>query len=349
FKGKNGAAGVVEFVHDTIDTYVWTDQVGTKTYFFGGNSNRADWQIWKIVDVTGNTAFVGDSSSASTAITSGYNADGSIMLAFDGEKTYEGRRYTYSYTTIDSVSRLTQVLVETKASGGWDSPSGVKTAARVKYTYYSSSTHGPNGHLESVRIRTRLTDSADALTSGVYSERVKYYRYYGNYSWTDAEYKRGNSGDLMMVLDYEGCRKYDWDQDSKLFDDDSDDVVDSGEYDFLGASDSALLPYSAAFFEYPNGDHKISKAIFNGECGCSGGTNGTYEFTYGTSGYTNTGSYDTAWATRTVITQPDGTYVTQFFDEVGQALSRVISDGAPTGSPNFGITQVVRDSTGCVI
>src|SRR6185295_11865859 len=55
FKGKNGAAGVVEFVHDTIDTYVWTDQVGTKTYFFGGNSNRADWQIWKIVDVTGNT------------------------------------------------------------------------------------------------------------------------------------------------------------------------------------------------------------------------------------------------------------------------------------------------------
>src|SRR5690349_13221907 len=44
--------------------------------------------------------------------------------------------------------------------------------------------------------------------------------------------------------------------------------------------------------------------------------------------------------------------ITQFFDEVGQPLTQVISDGDPAENdpaPNFWITGVLRDERGCVI
>lgn len=72
FRSENGAAGVVQFVHDKRasdppnevpdpDLWTYTDQMGTKTTFFGGDalSAGAEWQVWKIVDEAGNTAFVG--------------------------------------------------------------------------------------------------------------------------------------------------------------------------------------------------------------------------------------------------------------------------------------------------
>src|SRR5690606_29708743 len=107
FKAKNGAAGVVEYQSpggiNEPETYIYTDQHGTRTTFFGFDTNAgiAKGQIWKIADAAGNTAYVGHETTPSTAISSGYEAmtssGGGIKLAYDTD----GRRYTYTYTALD--------------------------------------------------------------------------------------------------------------------------------------------------------------------------------------------------------------------------------------------------------
>ena len=67
----------------------------------------------------------------------------------------------------------------------------------------------------------------------------------------------------------------------------------------------------------------MDEAWFNGACGCSAGRHGNAQYAYGTSGYTNDSGYDNEWARRTIVTRPDDSYITQYFDETGQALSRV--------------------------
>jgi RHS repeat-associated protein len=338
FKSKNGAAGVIQYVSGTPDTYVYYDQRGMKTTFFGNNtsSNRANWQIWKIEDPAGNVAYVGDATTASTAASSGYDASARVQVAYDSAD----RRYTYTYSTLDSVVRLTQVKAETKTGGTWASPSGVATVGQVDYGYYQSggTTYGDAGNLKTVTQTIPLSDS------GVNQTRKKLYRY-----WVGAYNSSTNPGyanTLQYVVDFEGYRAADWAGDS-TFDDDP-----------LTMSEANLKPYVKAYFEY-DGSYRIRSAFFDGECGCSGGNNGTYSFVYGTSGYTNTSAYDTetidgvttgAWAKDTIVARPDGAYVTQFFDEAGQPLSRVLTAFNPslTDSGNQWSTQVFRDSTGVV-
>jgi RHS repeat-associated protein len=316
FRGVNGAAGVWEFtaVEDEPDTYTLTDQNGNTLVFFGFNIDAApaEGQLWKIKDAAGNTAYVGHATNALTAISSGYNDDGFIETAYDTS----GRRYTYTYADdAGSTSRLMQVLAEVN-DGGW------VEVGRVDYEYYASSgDHGDVGDLQLVEITTPLTDSS--LT------KKKHYRY-----WNDSE--SGAPHDIKMIVGFEGTRRFDLDDDSTF------------NESFTSASDNDLKPYSEAYFEYSG--HQIIVAVFNGDCGCSGGSSGEYTISYGTNGsYTNNGSpYDQEWYSRAVVERPDGTYVTQYFDEVGQPLSRVITDGAPTGSPNRWATKVERDSSGRV-
>ncbi|MCK6477932.1 MAG: hypothetical protein L6Q35_14005, partial [Phycisphaerales bacterium] len=214
YKAKNGAAGVVQYASGSPDTWTYTDQHGNKTVFFGGNtsSGRADWQIWKMTDPAGNVCYVGDATTASTAASSGYNADQTIAVAYDGSTQAGGggRRYTYTYSTIDSVSRLTQVKAETKASGSWSSPSGLVEVGKVEYAYYQTgdNTDGANGNLKLVTITTPLTDS------GVSVVKKKLYRYYqGTYNGST---NPGEPNAMKLVVGYEGYRSYDWDQDSSL-------------------------------------------------------------------------------------------------------------------------------------
>src|SRR6185295_4800943 len=124
---------------------------------------------------------------------------------------------------------------------------------------------------------------------GVSLTQTKYYRYYEG-SWANTDGNRGFPHMLKYVLDYEGVRAFDW-QDT-TFDD-----------DYLTASDSSIQPYASAFFEYDQTTYNITKAWFNGECGCSGGTNGTYQFEYETNGsFSDTSNtYDSGWKTRTVV------------------------------------------------
>ena len=343
FRAYNGAAGIVLYVSGSPDTYVWTDQHRNQTTFFGGNTsgNHGNWQFWKIEDPAGNVAYVGDKTTASTAVTNGYS-NRRMLLAFNGA-TGDGARHTFTYTSVDGTQRLTEVKVETKASGTWSSPSGVVEIARVTYDYYTaaevvanSTRDGPAGYLQGVTVRTSLSDSGSTLGSGVYMETNRLLRYYVE-SYSNADCRRGGPGMLMMVVGPEGTRSY-----------------GAG---FASEDSADLKEYADAFFEYPSGsDYKISSVFFNGECGCGGGVNGAHTLTYASgSNYTtavgNT-SYDTGandW-NRAVVGLPNGTFLTQYADETGQPTSRVITDGNPgSGYTDMWATQVIRDSTtGCV-
>lgn len=141
---------------------------------------------------------------------------------------------------------------------------------------------------------------------------------------------------VKLVLSPEGVRKYD------LLDSTFDD-------DHEGATDAALADYASHYFEY-DGSGRIILATFGGNCGCAGGTIGTYEFDYETNpSYSDGTGYDATWATRTIVERPDASYLTQYFDEIGQPIHQVITDGDPaTGSPDSWATKVVRNSGGIV-
>jgi RHS repeat-associated protein len=333
FKGKNGAAGAFTYASGSPDIWTYTDAVGNEIKFFGGNtsSNRANWQLWKMTDPDGNVAYVGDSSTASTAVTSGYDTSSRMTTAYDTAD----RRYTYSYSsgTIGGVKRLESVVAETKASGSWSSPSGVVERARVEYAYLTADgdSHGDAGDLKTVTITTPLTDS------GISDVRVKYYRYWDG-SYDASGTPRANPGYihyLKLVVDFEGARNYDW----------LDATFDA---DYVGATDAALKEYAAAYFEYDS-SRRVDQVFFNGQCGCGGAASGTHKFTYASDSVTPTSGYDTAWRRRAVVERPDGTFVTQYFDETGQALSQVITDATPaSGSPDTWVTSARRDSLGCI-
>jgi RHS repeat-associated protein len=349
FRGVNGTAGAVQYIAGTPDLYVYHDQNGMEVTFFGGDtSTDADWQLWKMEDPAGNVAYVG-SLTASTAISTGYESSGAIKLAYDTE----GRRYDYSYNTFGGTTRLESVIASVN-SGSW------VEVQRVEYDYYDATqacgTYGPQqgeaGDLKRVRVTTPLSQASTNLVE------TTYYRY-----WTSAAYEPDpeescyNPGDahtLKMVVGPEGVRKFDY----------TDSTFDG---DFETASDADLKPYSDAYFTYHDTTLEIATAVFDGECGCTGGVNGTHAFTYETdddytdgSGYDIDGSSHAQWAYRTVIDPPnlvhsgyqvDVAWTTQYFDEVGQPLSylRSVVDPATDEPTNtYWFSHVFRDATGCI-
>lgn len=338
FRAVNGAAGVLSYFEDedTGEPDLWTyhDQAGNTAVFFGfdADASPCDGQLWKVSDPAGNTAYVGDSSTHTTAISNGYDGSGRILYAYDSVD----RRYTYTYSTIDSVSRLTEVKAETKTGGTWASPTGLAEVGKVAYGYYQTgdNTYGDNGCLELVTVTTPLTDS------GVSLEAKTYYRYWkGTF---DDSTNPGHAYALQYIVEAEGYRQADW----------SDSTFDDDPQSF---TETNLKPYVSSAFEYEartsGGEGRVDKAWSNGDCGCGGGSaNGVHEFTYETDdSYTDTSGYQTVWAHRVVVERPDGTYVTQYFDEVGQGLSKVITDGDPAVSyTDMWATKVVRDSMGMV-
>lgn len=162
YKAVNGASGVFKYeagAGSEPDTYTLHDQEGNEIVFFGfdADSGVAAGQLWKITDMAGNVAYVGNSSTASTAISSGYDASGRMTTAYDSA----GRKYTYTYTQLDSVYRLTQVKAE-KNTGSW------VMVAQADYAYYSNESYGDIGDLKQVTITTPmsvgLAESPSALT-----------------------------------------------------------------------------------------------------------------------------------------------------------------------------------------
>ncbi|MEZ6018422.1 MAG: hypothetical protein R3F49_25225 [Planctomycetota bacterium] len=330
YRAINGAAGAIEYatneeLDNPIDTYTYTDQASWQWSFIGfGKGGVAAGQIWKIEAPSGEVAYVGDADLANDPVTLGYNGSGYITEAFDSED----RRYTFTYGTHDSVVRLDSVEVETKNGGTWASPTGLETLGLVEYDYYSSETYGDPGDLKVVTITTRLNDDGNELV------REKYYRYWeGTFN---ASTNPGYPHCLQYVYDFEGVRRYDW----------TDSTFDQ---DYIGESSANLASFASAYFEYDS-SRRCSELTANGGCGsCGGGSShGTSLFTYEANGsFSGTSGYDTAWARRALVERADGSFVTQYFDEVGQPLSSLITDATPaTGTPSKWVTEVQRNSDG---
>lgn len=339
FRATNGCAGVIQHVPDASSEpgyYMYVDQVGNEMYFFDNepfgtpDAGSAALQLWKIVDPAGNVAYFGDPTTASTAISRGYSS-GRPSVAIDASD----RRYSYSY---DGSNRLIEVKAETKTGGTWfSSPTGLVTVGDVNYTYYTSDsdTYGDNSDLKLVAITVPLTDSGINVT-----ER-KYYRYYEHETAYNSSTYPGNPHQIQLILGYEGCRNSDYSDDSTL------------NQSFESATTANLKPYAEGYFEYedkPNS--RITKYFMNGQCGCSGATNGIFTCTYSSNGsYTDNSGYDTAWMTRTAVGRPDGSYVTPYFDEVFQPLHQVVTDADPSNTspaPSLWATYVDRTSAGIV-
>ncbi|RNC81833.1 MAG: hypothetical protein ED559_08630 [Phycisphaera sp.] len=330
FRAVNGAAGVMVYEEEAAsgepDTYTYTDMVGNEFVFFGfdADASPAAGSLWKTIDPAGEEAYIGDATTKSTAISSGYDASGRISKAYDATD----RRYSYTYTSVDGTQRLTEVKAETKSGGTWASPTGLSTIEEVDYAYYTTSdSYGGSGDLKAVTITTPMTDS------GVNLVRSKYYRY-----WTGAFNDSTNPGydhAIQYIVDFEGVRQFDY----------ADSTFDD---DHFTATESAIKPYASASYEYNSG-RQIDVAWANGECGCSGANNGVYTYEYeSNTGYTDGSGYDQAWMTRAITARPDGAYETQYIDETGQALDFVLSDGDPDTASDFWVTDIVRSTSGLV-
>ncbi len=328
YKGKNGAAGCFDYQAGTPDLWVLTDQNGITFTFFGFDtaSGQADGQLWKIEDPAGNKAYVGDPTTAATAVTSGYDAGARMIKAVDSA----GRRYTYTYNA-DSTPHLTQVKAKTKTGGSWEgTPTGVAEVGKVDYTYYGSESNGDPGDLKTAKVTLPLSDS------GVNEVRVQYFRYWeGTYN---SSTNPGYPHQIKLFLDHEGARKFDY-LDS-TFDD-----------DFLTETTDNLKPYGAAYFEYDS-SRRVAKTWTSGQCGCSGAATGTNEYRYETNiSYSDNSGYDTTWARRTSVKRPDNSWITQYFDETGQGLHHLTTDADPANTspaPGTWAQKVTRDSGGRV-
>lgn len=332
FVGVNGAAGVFLWETGSPETYTLTDMNSNEITFLGFNtgSGTHDGQFWKMEDPAGNVAYVGDETTASTAITNGYKStNGAITTAYDTA----GRRYTYTYVTLTGVERLESVVAEV-----YDT-SWVEVAA-VDYEYYdevndtdvTEDDYGEDGDLKLVTVTRQHPDAG----TGIEDVQVTYYRY-----WDDAD-TEGFDHALRLVVSPEGARRFDW-----------TDVTFNE--DFKTATNAALDPYGSAYYEYDNA-RRIVSAWFEGECGCGGAKNGIYDYEYHSNpDYTDSTGYDDGgnenWVTRTQAAHPDGSYTTYYFDEVAQGLSTVRTDIDPDSAspaPDFWVTYVERDTSGQV-
>jgi RHS repeat-associated protein len=347
FRAVNGGAGGIDFNQDysgtnSEDVYIYTDQRGWEFYFYGFDADTDSWmqgQFWKVVAPapSGQTyEFEFD-----TFEEPGYTSSLPRITGTDSA----GREYLYYFD--QSTERLFKIDVH-------DSD----LVARVEYEYYSTSeSHGLEGDLKLVTISTPLTEADD--DNGDPDEttwliRKKHYRYYLDDAYDpDPEsgtFNPGNPHHLRYIIDFEGYRRYDWLD--ELHDDDP-----------LDATDSSLEPYASASFQYEDSDYgngkhrRITKAWINGDCGCAGAS-GAHSFEYDDNGsYSDDTGYDLEWRSRTIVRKPDVRYlesagwieswVTQYFDEAGQPLSRLLTDGDPgdTGYDEWA-TAVTRNNDG---
>ena len=226
------------------ETYTLWDIQGNQYVFLGFDTNAgvAKGQIWKTIDPAGNTAYVGDSTTASTAISNGFDGSGRMLKAYDSAD----RRYTYSYTTFTNAgTRLTEVKAETKSGGTWASPTGLATVADVTYGYYENDgdSYGDAGDLKLIKVTTPLTDSGIEIVTKTY---IRYWQGTFNSSTNP-----GHPHDIQYVYGSEGLRQFDWAGDSTF------------DEDFLTASENDLKPYASAYYEYDS-RYRITKSWWVG-------------------------------------------------------------------------------------
>ncbi len=356
FRAVNGAAGVVKYTAAQAgapDFYQVLDASSSQMYFFGAEAGAAAGQVWKIEDSVGgvgHAAYVGRSPSALTnpavALSEGYS-QGRLLYAVDAAD----RLYSYSYTSIAGVPRLTAVKAEVKAGGAWGgSPTGVRQVGLVSYDYYQSSVpdaaHGRVGDLRMVSILKPLTDS------GLTHDTRVYYRYRAD-------------GNLKLRLSEEGARRFEWDQNGSIGWLSNPAATPSfiANDSSAAPSDDLLKPYASIFFSSYDASGRITSVWFDGMAGGSSPA-GDFIIRYEASSAPNAAGYQPEWRLRTIIKMPErapsgpagSTWLTQYFDEAGLPLSQVVTDGDPASGTGVWaatsqcwVSRVERNTSGQVI
>jgi RHS repeat-associated protein len=325
YVGTNGATGVFVRVAGATgqpDVWTYTDTASTTYAFYGfdGDAGAAAGQIWKKTDAAGESAYAGHASDAAQSIVDGYES-GRLRWCFDSES----RRFEFMYSAaaVGGAIRLESVVAHEQDGASWSNPGTITEVTRVEYGYVTTGDAAAIGNLQQVVTVSPLS------SAGVNETRVLHYRYW------DAT--APNPGGLKYMLDAEASRQA--------------DLADNGSLDqSLGSmSDSTIGTYAAGYWEYDS-NGVCDLAAIGGGCGCSGNSqSGLHTYSYSDNpSYVASSSYnDTQWKSRAIVGSPEGRYLTQYFDEVGQCLSVVESVGHPATATENWTTKVVRgaDST----
>ena len=168
FVGVNGTTGVM--VHtdrstSEFDTYEYHGRGGEIYTFIGGDFDDSDnagakWQLWKIENADGESAALYTSDTQGTvtkasALGAFESASGLLTPRATTMFDSAGRKYAYTYTTINGTRRLESVEV-TEHVGMSDVLRG-----EVEYGYYSSTDSGKglDGYLKTATVTTVLSPS----------------------------------------------------------------------------------------------------------------------------------------------------------------------------------------------
>ncbi|MHC5024161.1 MAG: RHS repeat protein, partial [Planctomycetota bacterium] len=314
FIATNGAAGaaVVTPADETTPELICiTGQDGWTIWFLGfENAGAAAGRLWRVVDPYEHAAYVGHSTDPAAALAAGYHPDGSIALAFDSA----GRRYDY---TLDGAGHLVSVAVSVPTgSGQWTETDEV--------TYrYGGALGGPDD-LTQVTVRTRVSDDDPAAAA----QWTRCYAYYGA-----ADPDESSRGLIRLVVEPEGVRRWRAQQGP---------VARAGAPH--GDDPDGLVPFASRGFTY-DAQRRLRDVWFDGR------PQDVWSLDYEENpAFTGAAGYDAAtWATRTVVARPDDSYLTQYFDEVGQPLHQAITAGHPDVDADSWVTAVTRDERGQVV
>lgn len=339
FAGVNGTQAVAKIVADgsgdpgVIEVYDLSGRIWT-FFDFDGDAQGAQGQLWKVTDEDGNggTAYIGTSNTKAAALAA-FETESSIKTArVTNMVDASDRNFEFTYTTVGSDKRLASVVAKIKTGGTWASPTGVSEVGRVEYEYYTSdvSGKGKTGNLKWVTTTTPLSSGGSLV-------RKTYYRY---------ETASGQEHLVKLVIGPEGNRRY---------------TVAYPSGDITSETDATLEQYSTHFFEYNSSARTIQKATFNGECGCGGGsangehilslaTNGSFSGSLTDATYDSSGNWSASkWYKQAQVNTPDGNSYAIYFDEVGQSLGKVMTNGTGFGTSDTRlVTMIQRDSKGRV-
>lgn len=302
FRGVNGTCGAVEKTVVTTDgggslqfrmmsfgegsgtvasTTLWTyhDPIGNTVAFMGadatGNSHDARWQVWKITNAAGLSAYVGDANNPLDARMAGYDEWGRITHAWDAT----GRHYQYTYGIDGGASRLLSVVVTLGTSG---------EVGRAEYDYCdATSTNGMAGDLRLVTVRTPCTANSNG-TQGEVVEKT----YYRNWASLIGQpiaidgFSPGPQRSVRMVVRPEGMRR-----------------LEQAMSDWATRPDTDLASYSSSRYGYSSTQSSAKVTQIQSEARLQHRMELRYEVS---NGQFTTG-YDTTWARRTIVLDRTGT------------------------------------------
>ncbi|MFT3684291.1 MAG: RHS repeat-associated core domain-containing protein [Phycisphaerales bacterium] len=349
YAGVNGAGGVLSVESLTegehaVQVYVLHDQAGDEIVFFGhsGVPDGASGQLWKYTvakgtrtGVTEATAYVGDVSLPYTAAHDGYE-NGLIVTAFDSA----GRKFVYAYASVGSVDRLVSVV----AFSGTSSPT---TIAQVDYAYYgqtaitTGTNNGTAGDLAMIRVTLPTSFGASGSDPAIDDVRENRFYYDG-------------SSRLKLVLGYEGTRRH-------LVSTGGSPVSWNANATTLATALNNLAELRVVY--QTSSPYRVASVWFDGMDGSN--TSGSSPDGQHDIAYEHTAYSGTPWTDRTVVKLPAfkrfsgsalsspsettaSSWSTQYFDDIGQPLSSVVSDIDPattSSTPRFWITGVERDAS----